>query len=73
VGARPGEVLADAGYWSEENAKLESEETELFIATTKDWKQRKAMREAPPPRGRIPKHRFSRGHNRHSNITFTPQ
>jgi len=55
AGARPGELLADAGYWSEENAKLESEETELFIATTKDWKQRKAMREAPPPRGRIPK------------------
>ena len=55
AGRRPGELLADAGYWSEENAKLESEETELFIATTKDWKQRKAMREAPPPRGRIPK------------------
>ena len=55
AGARPDELLADAGYWSEENAKLESEETELFIATTKDWKQRKAMREAPPPRGRIPK------------------
>ena len=54
AGARPDEVLADAGYWSEENAKLESAETELFIATTKDWKQRKAMREAPPPRGRIP-------------------
>jgi len=55
VGRRPDELLADAGYWSEENAKLESAETELFIATTKDWKQRKAMREAPPPRGRIPK------------------
>ncbi len=27
----------------------------MFIATTKDWKQRKAMREAAPPRGRIPK------------------
>ena len=54
AGARPGEVLADAGYWSEENAKLESVETELFIATRKDWKQRQAMREAPPPRGRIP-------------------
>ena len=54
AGARPGEVLADAGYWSEENAKLESVETELFIATTKDWKQRQALREAPPPRGRIP-------------------
>lgn len=55
AGTRPGEVLADAGYWSEENAKLESEETELFIATTKDWKQRQAMREALLPRGRIPK------------------
>ena len=55
AGVRPGEVLADAGCWSEENAKLESEETELFIATTKDWKQRNAMREASPPRGRIPK------------------
>jgi len=55
VGRRPDELLADAGYWSEENAKLESTETELFIATRKDWKQRKAMREAPPPRGRIPR------------------
>ena len=55
AGTRPDELLADAGYWSEENAKLESVETELFIATTKDWKQRKAMRDAPPPRGRIPK------------------
>ncbi len=55
AGGRPSEVLADAGYWSEENAKLESAETELFIATRKDWKQRQAMREAPPPRGRIPK------------------
>ena len=54
AGRRPDELLADAGYWSEENAKLGREETELFVATTKDWKQRKAMREAPPPRGRIP-------------------
>jgi len=28
---------------------------EYLIATTKDWKQRKAMRDAPPPRGRMPK------------------
>ena len=54
AGARPGEVLADAGYWSEENAQLASAETELFIATTKDWKQRQALRDVPPPRGRIP-------------------
>jgi hypothetical protein len=26
------------------------------MATQKDWKRRKEMREAPPPRGRIPKH-----------------
>ncbi|MEA3239273.1 MAG: IS1182 family transposase [Candidatus Bipolaricaulota bacterium] len=61
AGRRPDELLADAGYWSEENAKLGSEETELFIATTKDWKQRKAMREAPPPRGRIPNGLSARG------------
>jgi len=28
---------------------------ELLIATTKDWKQRKALRERGYPRGRIPK------------------
>ena len=28
---------------------------EFLIATTKDWKQRKAMREQGAPRGRIPK------------------
>lgn len=55
AGRRPEEVLADAGYWSEENARLQDEETELFIATTKDWKQRKAQRERGTPRGRIPK------------------
>ena len=48
-------VAADAGYCSEENLQKDGENgTELFIATTKDWKQRKALREAPPPRGRIP-------------------
>lgn len=55
AGRKPDEVLADAGYWSEENAKLEEKHTELFIATKKDWKQRKALREKGPPRGRIPK------------------
>ena len=49
-------ALADAGYWSEENARKKSPDgPELFIATSKDSKQRKAMREAPPPRGRMPK------------------
>jgi len=49
-------VLADAGYWSETNIQqADPEGPELFIATTKDWKERKAMRERPSPRGRIPK------------------
>ena len=32
----------------------------MFITTTKDWKQRKAMREQPPPRGRLPKQMTAR-------------
>ncbi|WP_210352031.1 hypothetical protein [Xanthobacter dioxanivorans] len=44
----------EAGYWSEDNAALETADCEYLIATTKDWKQRKAMRAAPPPRGRMP-------------------
>ncbi len=54
AGRRPEEVLADAGYWSDENAGLEDKTTELFIATKKDWKQRQAQREKEAPRGRIP-------------------
>jgi len=56
TGERPKQVLADAGYWSEENARREGERTELFIATTKEWKQRKELRAQGPPRGRIPIH-----------------
>jgi transposase len=55
AGRLPDELVADAGYWSDENAALEEEGTKLVIATTKDWKQRKALREAPAPRGRIRK------------------
>jgi transposase len=48
-------ALADAGYWSDANMSgAKPGGPELLIATNKDWKQRKAMREAPPPRGRIP-------------------
>ena len=54
AGRRPEEVLADAGYWSDENAGLEDKTTELFIATKKNWKQRQALREQEAPRGRIP-------------------
>ena len=37
------------------NTASETEECELFIATQKDRRQRAALREAPPPRGRMPK------------------
>jgi len=51
-----GVALADAGYWSEANIReADAYGPELLIATTKDWKQRKALREKGPPRGRIPK------------------
>ncbi|HEU0020588.1 MAG TPA: transposase, partial [Dehalococcoidia bacterium] len=57
IAERPRVVLADAGYWSEANVTTETrpEEPELLIATSKDWKQRKAARERGCPRGRIPK------------------
>ena len=52
-----GPGLADARYWSEANIRACSwpEMPELLIATTKDWKQRKMLREKGCPRGRIPK------------------
>ena len=50
-----GAAVADAGYWSEANAESQTEECELFIATQKDRKQRAALREAPAPRGRMPR------------------
>ena len=54
---RPKAGLADAGCWSEANIGACSwpEMPELLIATTKDWKQRKMLREKGCPRGRIPK------------------
>ena len=54
TGDTPSKLLADAGYWSQSNPELADEHTELFIATTKDWKRRKELREQGPPRGRIP-------------------
>lgn len=50
-----GVVLADAGYCSDTNMENERPEgPEYIIATKKDWKQRQALRETEPPRGRIP-------------------
>ncbi len=52
-----GTALADAGYCSEANlTQADPSGPELLIATNKDWKQRKAQREQPCPRGRMPKH-----------------
>lgn len=47
-----GVVLADAGYWSDENATTDG--PECLIAPLKDWKQRRVARElgnttGPPP------------------------
>ena len=57
IDERPKVGLADAGYWSEANIKAccGPQMPELLIATTKDWKQRKLLRERGCPRGRIPK------------------
>jgi transposase len=55
VQEKTGVMLADAGYCSEENLKTKpSGDAELLIATQKDWKQRQALRDQPPPRGRPP-------------------
>jgi len=51
-----GTLLGDAGYWSDENDKAVASlpVADALIATTKDWKRRKALRAEGPPRGRIP-------------------
>lgn len=55
MGELPEKMATDAGYWDESEIRKIQDEVELFIATNKDWKERKAMRESPTPRGRIPK------------------
>lgn len=56
-----GPALADAGYCRDANlTQVVPNGPELLVATNKDWKQRKAQREQPPPRGRIPVHLSSR-------------
>lgn len=54
TGLMPTRAIGDAGYWSEHEIQHAPPDVELFIATTKDWKQRKASREAPSPKGRTP-------------------
>jgi transposase len=52
----PKALAADAGYWKEDLPveKIEKNGPELFVATKKDWKQRKESRERGAPRGRLP-------------------
>jgi len=53
---KAGSLVADAGYFREDLdiAGLEQSGTQLFLATQKDWKERQALRDQGPPRGRIP-------------------
>ena len=55
LGRLPKRCTTDAGYWNVEQIKMMQSLVNLYIATLKDWKQRKALREKPPPRGRIPR------------------
>lgn len=55
LGERPKKGVADAGYWSDAEVKRASKRTDVYVATSKEWKQRKALRRARSPRGRIPK------------------
>jgi len=49
-------ALFDAGYCSEDNlSKLAKDGPEVFVATTKDWKQQKAQKDCGSPRGRMPR------------------
>ncbi|MGH9447917.1 MAG: transposase, partial [Terriglobia bacterium] len=55
---RMGTALADAGYGCERNLEWAADghgKTDYLIATLKDWKQRKALRNEPAPVGRIPR------------------
>lgn len=56
LGAERGRIRlgrADAGYCNESDLAKKCE-YEILMATTKDWKRRKELRDSPPPRGRIP-------------------
>lgn len=51
----PQVLLADAGYWSESNAELQTGSTELIINPRRDYKQRFRQAKEQAPRGPIPK------------------
>jgi transposase len=54
TGINPKHATFDAGYDNEEQISQYRNRIDLYIPTQKDWKQRKSMREQPPPQGRIP-------------------
>jgi transposase len=60
TGEVPKNGTFDAGYDNEEQISQYRDFIDLYIPTQKDWKQRKAMRGQPPPRGRIPKNMSNR-------------
>jgi transposase len=55
LGRLPERAVLDAGYWHEPSVRRMQGKVDLYVATAKGWKQRKKLRELPPPRGRIPK------------------
>jgi hypothetical protein len=55
LGQRPRRGLADAGYWDSKEIRKVARGTAVYVATSKDWKQRKASRARRGPRGRMPR------------------
>lgn len=55
TGQYPEKAVLDAGYWNEVLLRQAPDKVDVYVATVKDHKQRRALREAPAPRGRMPK------------------
>ena len=53
TGKPPEKLIANSGCWSEANVPTADDQTELFVANTKDWKRRKELREKDPARERF--------------------
>lgn len=60
TGQIPKHATFDAGYDNQGQIDEFDDKIDIYVPTQKDWKQRKAMAEQPPPRGRIPKHMTKR-------------
>jgi len=68
TGMTPKYVTADAGYDNDEQID-QFKDIDMYVPTQKDWKQRKAMREQSPPRGRIPNNLSKRGRRERKLLT----